>query len=94
MSPLFGPKYDDERLCLQGEHALAEDPILNAAHLDVSSEKGVVTLRGRAPTQVAKTRAEEAVRHAYDLAGLKYDRIVDEIVVGEQVGEGQTTGAA
>lgn len=92
MSPLFGPKYDDQRLCQEGERALIEDPILNAAQLDVTSEDGVVTLRGRVPTQIAKSRAAEAVRNAYRLAGLKYDRIEDEIVVGEQVGTSGSTG--
>lgn len=84
MSPLFGPKYNDELLCTRAEQALADNPVTGAAPLDVTSTRGVVTIRGRASSQLVRSTAVDVVRHAFQLANLKHDRIVEEITVGEQ----------
>lgn len=80
MKRLFG-RYKDEELVARAEQALAEDPMVDLSHLEVLSEDGVVTLRGKLASSVAKRHALEAVHRHLELSGLKYDKIEDEIEV-------------
>ncbi len=82
MVSLFGTQYDDEKLAMEAERALVEDPILNAIELAVSSQDGVVTLSGTAMSETNRNRAVETVRQALNSAGLEYDKIADELSVG------------
>ncbi|HBY98047.1 MAG TPA: hypothetical protein DEP84_29575 [Chloroflexi bacterium] len=90
--PLFGPKYDDEQLCMRAEHALAEDPVVPAVRVGVSCENGVVVLSGTVNSEREETHAVEVVRHALDAAQLQYDRVVDELVVGASLNEPEAQG--
>lgn len=77
----FSKKFDDEQIAACAMSALEYETPLNAGNLDVDSEKGVVTLRGQVRSVVDKNRATDAVHQSLTGARLKFDHIVDEIVV-------------
>lgn len=79
---LLKRKYNDEALVQAAERALGDVPTIDLSKLTISSEEGIVTLTGRAGTGLAQRHALDAVRQAYKQAGLKYERIVDDIVAG------------
>jgi osmotically-inducible protein OsmY len=79
LSGIFGPKYDDEKLCEHAERGLIHEPLIQATHFDVSSTDGVILLHGRASSELEKSHALSAVRNALDGSGLKYERIEDDI---------------
>ena len=79
---IFGTKYKDEELISSAEHALAEEPTVDASCLTIISEKGVVTLGGSLKTTIAKRHAVESIEKAFQRKKLKYDRIVDETELG------------
>jgi osmotically-inducible protein OsmY len=80
----FGPKYDDPRLVSLAETALAEDPQTVApTQLKVRSEKGVITLAGSVHNEREKTHIERVVNGAIRQAGLKHQRIDNQIEVGQ-----------
>ena len=82
MSILFGTKYKDEKLVVSAEHALIDEPTIDASFLTISSEKGVVTIGGKLKTALAKRHAVEAVERSFKRSNLKYDKIVDSIELG------------
>lgn len=53
---------DDATITAQVSAGLAKDPDLSAIKIDVDTKAGVVSLKGPAPTTVAKARAEEIAR--------------------------------
>jgi hyperosmotically inducible periplasmic protein len=59
---------EDQRIAADVKQALASDPDLGAMKIDVQSEFGLVTLRGRAPDPQARDRAGEISR---TVAGVK-----------------------
>ncbi len=81
MSLLFGKKFKDEELIAAAENALSDEPTLNVSNLTVTSEKGIVTLGGQLSSTMAKRRAIEAVERAFQRKGLKYDKLIDDIML-------------
>ncbi|MBW7881830.1 MAG: BON domain-containing protein [Caldilineaceae bacterium] len=80
----FGPRYDDEKLVSRAKAALAADPIISDAEaLIVSSKGGVITLRGVVLKSKEKDRIEGVVRTALTSAGLKHERLINELKVSE-----------
>jgi hypothetical protein len=77
---LFGKKYKDDELVLTAEHALNDDPTIGISRLRIFSEKGVVTLRGEITNGVTKQHVEEVVHKGLERSGLKYQKVVDELV--------------
>jgi hyperosmotically inducible protein len=53
---------DDAAITMSVSSALAKDPELNAAHIDVQTKDGTVRLAGAAPSASAKARAEEIAK--------------------------------
>jgi hyperosmotically inducible periplasmic protein len=53
---------DDAAITMSVSSALAKDPELNAAHIDVQTKDGTVRLAGAAPTASAKARAGEIAK--------------------------------
>ncbi len=80
-NPFRRTKYDDGQLCTRAEAALAADATIPPNALDVTSEDGVVTVRGLVHSDLAKRHALEAVRSAFEVGGLPYARIEDRITV-------------
>ncbi len=56
----MSPEY--QRIAGEVRQALASDPRLGAAQIDVHSQDGMVTLRGRAPDSEARDKAREIAR--------------------------------
>ena len=79
MLNIFKRKYKDEALANRAEQSLLENPTLDIVNLDVQSEEGRVTLRGRASSQASKQRAVETVRRTLEATGLRFETIIDEI---------------
>ena len=80
LSRWFGPKYDDEQLESRVRAALAADPLISdPTSLVVSSQKGVITLGGIVPKTQDKDRIEGVARNALTTAGLKHERLVNEL---------------
>lgn len=53
---------DDAAITMSVSSALAKDPELNAAHIDVQTKAGTVRLAGAAPAASAKARAEQIAK--------------------------------
>lgn len=77
----FLKKYDDERIVLCAENALERENILNTNRLAVSSKEGIVALDGRTHSRIVKNRASLVVRNSLIDAGVRYHRIVDNIIL-------------
>ncbi len=80
-NPFRRTKYDDGQLCTRAEEALAADALVPPNAVDVTSEDGIVTLRGAVLSELEKRHALEAVSRAFETAGLAYARIEDRITV-------------
>jgi len=52
------------------------EPSINAAHIGVTAEKGVVTLSGHVDTYVEKLQAEKAARHVKGVRAIADDIVV------------------
>jgi osmotically-inducible protein OsmY len=76
----FGAKYDDKQLVSQATKSIAADPLINDPNsLVVTSKQGVITLGGIVPKAQEKDRIEAVVRNAFTNAGLKHERLVNEL---------------
>ncbi len=75
-------KYKDEALVAHAERALGDEPTVDPSRLNITSENGTVFLRGTVKNSRTREHIVNIVRQAYQKVGLKYDRIVDELVVG------------
>ena len=79
--PFMKQKFDDDQIMMCAQSALEVETMLNATSLNVESEKGIVRLVGKVRSKIDKSRAATVVQHGLIGAQLKYDRIVDDIVV-------------
>jgi hypothetical protein len=82
LSKLFGggSKYDDAQLVSVAMKALSADPLLkDPTSLVVTSDKGAVTLGGIIARRQDKERIEGVVRNAYTEAGLKLERVINNL---------------
>lgn len=61
----------DDRIAQDVKTALTTNPAFGAMKVDVHSEDGVVTLRGRAPDPTAKDRATEIARGVRDVKSVE-----------------------
>lgn len=77
-----GSKYEDDQLVSAVTRALADDPIVdNPELIDVTSEDGVITMKGRVDKDMAKDHIEGAAREALRYKGLEFVRIDNAIEV-------------
>ena len=84
LSRFTGPKYNDEDLAHRADVAVKEDPLIdNGVDVIVTSEKGVITLSGTVHKEPERDRVEGTVRSTLRDAGLKFDRIENELAVHE-----------
>jgi osmotically-inducible protein OsmY len=75
-----GSKYDDTQLVAHATRAVASDPLIrDPESLLIASTKGVITLSGIVPKSQEKDRIEGVVRSALTTAGLKHERIINEL---------------
>jgi hyperosmotically inducible periplasmic protein len=71
-----GEQVDDGWITTKIESKLTSDPEVSAWNVDVDTLDGVVTLRGKVTTDVAKQEAEELAR---ETKGVKH--VINEIIV-------------
>ena len=71
-----GEQVDDSWITTKIESKLTSDPQVSAWNVDVDTLDGVVTLRGKVKTDVAKQEAEELAR---ETKGVK--QVINEIIV-------------
>jgi osmotically-inducible protein OsmY len=75
-------RYNDDEIVHRAETAITEDPLISDwKDVDISSDKGVLTLSGFVHKETEKDRVEGVVRSSLRDAGLKFDRIVNELGV-------------
>lgn len=79
---LLKRRFNDEALVQVAERALGELPAVDLSKLTISSEGGIITLGGQTASSVGQRHAVETLEQAFRHANLKYERIVDKIVVG------------
>lgn len=72
-------RYKDEKLAERALQALDSSPAIHINNMDVISKNGVVTLSGTLQKGASRLRAVEVVQSALNVAGLKYQKIVDEL---------------
>jgi hypothetical protein len=76
----FGAKYDDKQLVSQATKSIAADPLISDPNsLVITSKKGVITLGGIVPKEQEKNRIADVVCDALTNAGLKHERLVNEL---------------
>lgn len=73
-------RYKDDKLAERALQALEGSPAIQISNLDVVSKNGVVTLAGVLGKGTSRQRAVEVAQSALNMAGLKYQKIVDELV--------------
>ena len=79
-STWFGAKYNDEQLVAQAMKGIVADPLISdPTSLVVASKKGVITLGGIMPKEQEKNRIADVVRTSLTNAGLKHERLVNEL---------------
>jgi hyperosmotically inducible protein len=61
----------DERIASDVKSTLAADPMFGSTKVDVHSDDGVVTLRGRAPDPQARDRASDLARNVKDVKSVE-----------------------
>lgn len=76
-----GQQVDDATLTSKVKAKLTADPEVNPFNIDVDTEDGIVTLRGRVEDPEAKTQAERLARDTSGVRGVR-----NQIRVGERVG--------
>ena len=76
----FGAKYNDEQLVAQAMKGIVADPLISdPTSLVVTSKKGVITLGGIVPKEQEKNRIADVVHNSLTNAGLKHERLVNEL---------------
>lgn len=74
-----GEYIDDSVITATVKTAILNDPLLNASHIDVTTVKGVVTLRGTVDSEPMIGRAMEVVSSQKNVISVKTDLIVNVI---------------
>ncbi len=77
----FSKKYNDHQIVLCIESALEREAILPKTRLAVSSKEGIIAIDGRTRSRIVKNRASKVVQNSLTHAGLRYHRIVDNIIL-------------
>ena len=81
----LGRPYADEQVMLHARQAIAADPLVNeAGAVTIASAQGVVKFTGAVQRHQEKDRSEGVIREAMRTVGLKNERMINELKVGEQ----------
>lgn len=73
-------RYNDEKLSERALQALDSSPAIHIKNVDVVSKKGVVTISGTLQKGESSLRPVEVVQSALNMAGLKYQKIINQLV--------------
>ena len=86
LSRFTGPKYNDEQLAHRATVAVKEDPLIDdSVDVNIESNKGVVVITGFVHKEPEIDRIEGDIRSTLRDAGLKFERINNELEVHEPV---------
>jgi hypothetical protein len=82
LGKLFGSTYEDDKLVLAAERAIAQDPVMNnPGGVGVASDEGVVMLSGTVNSEREKRHVESLIRSNLDNSKLKYAHIENRLEV-------------
>lgn len=79
--PFFTPHFDDEQIGQCVMTTIANDGLIDLSQLAVSTDHGVITIKGRTRNSFEKKRIGSIAHSGLTAAGLRYQAIVDELVV-------------
>lgn len=79
--PFIAPHFDDEQLDRCVITTLTNDGLFDVSQLAVSTAHGVITIKGRTRNSFEKQRIGAITQASLTAAGLRYQAIVDELVV-------------
>ena len=77
----FSKKFNDSEIIACAENALEIESMIQSKDLAVTSDHGVIMLSGKVRSRIDKSRATDVVLNSLTGASLKFERIVDNIVV-------------
>ncbi|MBI1294194.1 BON domain-containing protein [bacterium] len=82
LGKLFGSTYEDDKLVMAAERAIAQDPVMNnPGAVGVVSDKGVVMLSGTVNSEREKRHVENLIRSNLNNSKLKYADIDNRLKV-------------
>lgn len=87
-------RVDDAAITAQVKTRLLADETTRSINMNVDTEAGVVTLRGTAPTEAAKTRAEEVVKAVDGVQAVANALIVGDSSMNPQTATAKTKEVA
>lgn len=79
--PFLAPRFDDEQIDRCVLTTLANDGLFDLSQLAVSTDHGVITIKGRTRNSFEKQRIGSITHAGLTAAGLRYQAIVDELVI-------------
>jgi len=79
--PFITPRFDDEQIDRCVMSTLTNDGLFDVSQLAVSTEQGVITIKGRTRNRFEKQRIGSIAHTSLTSARLRYQAIVDELVV-------------
>lgn len=80
--PFFSKRFDDNELDECVITTLESDGLVDVTRLTVSSNNGIVTLQGQTRNIFEKKRAGNIAQQGLTASGLRFQQVIDNIVVG------------
>ena len=80
--PFFTKRFDDGELDQCVMTSLESDGLIDVTRIDVRSNNGIVTIQGRTRNIFEKKRAGTIAQQGLEASGLRFQQVVDSIVVG------------
>lgn len=79
--PFFTQRFNDEQIDHCVIATLANDGLFDMSQLSVTSHNGIITIRGRTRNNFEKTRVSTVAQIGLIAAGVRFQAIVDQVVV-------------
>lgn len=79
--PFFTPRFNDEQIDHCVMTTLANDGLFDISQLSVTSDNGIITIRGRTRNHFEKKRVGNLAYSGLTAAGVRFQEIVDQVVV-------------
>ncbi len=80
--PFFTRRFDDRELDQCVLTSLENDGLVDVSRLAVTSSNGIVTIQGQTRNIFEKKRAGNLAQQGLEASGLRFQQVVDNIVVG------------
>lgn len=79
--PFFTKRFDDSQLDQCVMTSLESDGLIDVSRIDVSSANGIVTIQGHTRNVFEKKRVGNIAQQVLESSGLRFQQIVDQIVI-------------